>query len=714
MLLSILAFTSLSGYAGYPEDITSAQEQPSQQEAAKAPENDQVCLSPTQLTLSHNFGKGVGHKGYSSLDFFYVHTNRPAFSPFVDLRFHVMDQGRIALNTGIGFRSLTWQDKLSVGANLYYDYRNSPKLHTQQIAGGIELLSEYIDFRVNGYLPVAGKMHSDALKFVGFSGHNINVNQKTYYAFPSTNAEFGIPMPWIAPDYIETYLGVGPYYLFGETVSGNRYPNSWGGKFRLAATITDFFTVEFQVNHDRIFNTTFQGIVSFNIPLYKTSACRGPRSGKGRDSYLKRTLRPVMRNEIIPVKKKSVDSSLKNSSGERIQAYFVNNLAGCPGTGTFESPFCTLAGASVAPSGPVVVYVFEGNSPTTPYTGGFVMKSGQTLQGSALPLTLNGLTIPPLTSGNPVLTNVGGPAVTLASSTTVKGITIQGTDTTYSGILGTNVADVTITDNVINPAGQHGIDIQNHSGNTLIANNIIRNPVQNGISIDASTNPGSIVITNNTLINDRGGALLGSGVLIRLENPAAFGLVSNNTITSTGGFFYDIGTEVVQGSLSVIGNQMTSDTEIAIHALDGKQIFSNNTINNSSTTAGPIGIAYNTTGLRVAPAENYIYNNHVNMTGASGVGIDSVVSTTGSLYTEIVGNNVTTVNPANGISVRTLSADTICTSVTGNNTNTITLNGSLAPVNVQQTQTQYTSSNTASVGFTQVGTVNFGSTCTAP
>jgi hypothetical protein len=338
---------------------------------------DQLCLPPATLSLSHHFGRGVGHKGYSSAELFLIQTKHQDFSPFLDFRLHVMNEGKIASNAGIGFRSLVLDESLSVGANFYYDYRASSNLHTHQVAGGIELLSTYVDFRLNGYLPVGGKRHSDPLAFEGFIGNQIDVRRNTYYAYPSVNAEVGIPLSYFSQEYFELYAAVGPYYLFGEKVSGNQYESSWGVKGRLSAQITRFVEVGFEVNHDRVYGATYQGVVALNIPLYKSKACRSSGGSNIQKAYFSRTLRRVDRNEIIPVRKKSRVRTLTDGSGNPILAYFVNNLVACPGIGTFESPFCSTALAeAAAPGGNILIYVYEGDGTVANYNTGFVMKPG--------------------------------------------------------------------------------------------------------------------------------------------------------------------------------------------------------------------------------------------------------------------------------------------------------------------------------------------------
>ena len=671
--------------------------------AGYSQDEEHVCLAPAQLTLSHHFGRGVGHKGYTSAELFFVRSNDSNVIPYVDGRFHVMDTGRFASNVGAGLRYLVMDDMLSIGGNFYYDFRDSDELNTHQIAPGIEILSPYVDFRVNGYIPVGGTKHSDPLKFNGFSGNQINVKRTSYYAFPSINAEVGVPTPMIPWMYTDFYVGIGPYYLFGATVSGNECRSSWGGKFRVVANITQYVGLEFELNHDRIFNTTYQGIVSVNIPLWKSSACRTGKQGYGKRAFRARTLRPVMRNEIIPVKKKSQVRPLKDGNGNIIRAIFVNNLVGCPGLGTFESPFCSFASV---PSVPAIVYAFQGTgTPTLGYSNGFVMSTGQTLQGSGLPLTVNGIAIPSFTPGNPVLTNGVGPTITLASNTIVRGITIQGSGAGQSGVFGNNIANVTLEQNVVNNAALHGIEITNHAGGVYVAYNVVSSPGQNGISLDHATNPGSAVVLHNTISQSPS-----SGILIRLDHPQAKGLLAYNNLSRTvnpgGGF--DIGTEITRGKVTISHNTMNSNPQFSIHALDGHHVISNNTIVNNF--AGPSqGISYQTV-VAGSPKQAYILNNQVTMSNtAPGILVQNLVGVF-DIFTEIRGNAVSS-DPAAGILIQSINPGVICSSITNNGAPTFILDGTVSPVRVKQSQERYTSSNVATTGFTEVGTVTFGSPC---
>lgn len=671
-----------------------------------------TCLSPIQLTLSHVFGRGVGHKGYSSAELFFIQSKIKQFYPYLDTRLHVMNHGKIALNAGGGARVLLEQYPLALGGNIYYDYRKSSHLNTSQLAGGFELLSPYVDFRLNGYLPLGGTKHSSPLTFVAFEENHINVKRKTSYAFPSLNAEVGMPILWPFPKVIQLYTAIGPYYLFGSRVSENHYSSSWGVKYRLTASIFQYCELGFELNHDSIFDTTYQGFIAFHFPLYKKNACRSKRGIRAND-YSQKVLRPPVRNEIIPVKNQSEIYTLKDANGSPIQVYFINNAASCPGLGTFESPFCTFLNAqSGVPSGPVLVYVLEGNSLTTPYnTNAYVMQADQILQGSSTPITLNGVTIPPMTSGMPILTNPGGRGVDLANRTTIRGLNFQNTSGT--SIYGNSLlGPITLDQNTILNSGGHGIEITNHTGNVIVSNNTISTTNNNGISLDHATAPGTAWIFGNTILN-----ATQSGVLIRLAHPEAFGWIANNYFSRNilpDGAGFDIATEVTEGALLIESNTMESNTQNNIHALDGLHIIRNNTV----TTLSPISqvpISYNCTGAGLSSREAYILDNDVTVTAANVPGVRVTnAGTNANFYAEIEGNTVQTLDPTKGIRVDVPNPGTACVSITGNQAATFQLDGTSGPVNVQQTQIQYQTENQASTGFAESGTVNFGSSCTAP
>ncbi|PIE64846.1 MAG: hypothetical protein CSA26_06585, partial [Desulfobacterales bacterium] len=98
------------------------------------------------------FGTRLGEgmvEGYADLIFPLFAT--PSNTFFLNPRFSLKDEGENEVNIGLGYRRrLT--DWLVGGANLYFDSRESAHNNRfNQWGAGLEVLTEYIDFRANYY-----------------------------------------------------------------------------------------------------------------------------------------------------------------------------------------------------------------------------------------------------------------------------------------------------------------------------------------------------------------------------------------------------------------------------------------------------------------------------------------------------------------------------------------------------------------------------------
>jgi len=192
---------------------------------------------PQRIEVSHVEGKGIGYKkGYTTLEGFFVvpSTLENDWVPFLDIRGHVFNDGHPAANAGLGLRYLSsrvW------GANIYYDYRKTSRVHYNQIGAGLETLGNVWDFRINGYFPV-GKRESGSyrFKFDHFKGHRMILKSKKEFAMIGGNAEVG------AHAYhsrkMDLYAAAGPYYFAGHGRS------TWGGERRLAFTGFNFLRLQ--------------------------------------------------------------------------------------------------------------------------------------------------------------------------------------------------------------------------------------------------------------------------------------------------------------------------------------------------------------------------------------------------------------------------------------------------------------------------------------
>ena len=126
--------------------------------ASDRADRNAACHSPyhrMHFGVRHTEARGVGYKdGYTTLEGFGICDNNPSFMPFLDLRGHVFNNGKLAGNFGIGSRSVLSGINHILGAYLYYDVRQENHSFTiNQLSPGIELLGKRMEYRVNRILP---------------------------------------------------------------------------------------------------------------------------------------------------------------------------------------------------------------------------------------------------------------------------------------------------------------------------------------------------------------------------------------------------------------------------------------------------------------------------------------------------------------------------------------------------------------------------------
>ncbi len=196
--------------------------------------------------------------------------------------------------------------------------------------------------------------------------------------------------------------------------------------------------------------------------------------------------------------------------------WFIDDTAPPGGNGQMHRPFNSLtafmaqqfAGQPDDPEEGDTIFVYRGNSGTTPYDDGIRLKAFQKLIGQGVDLVMCGQTLVTATE-RPILTNtgiaigneIGGPVVSLGDANTVRGLS---TDGGFTGIEGFFV-----------------------SGPTLIEQVDIRDPIDNGIRLegvsgtfqvgdpDGST-PGDVQITGGGGTGIQIGGGQGTGVLTAL------------------------------------------------------------------------------------------------------------------------------------------------------------------------------------------------------
>lgn len=387
------------------------------------PGNSNECSdSPRQARISarHIEANGVGYnQGYTTLEGFIVFPDLAGESwyPFLDLRGHLFNDGRPAINSGIGTRYFL--NNWVLGANLYYDYRKTKRHQYNQVALGLECLGKIFDFRLNGYLPI-GNIRSPYYRneFGGFKGNQLLVSRSFQVAMQGANAEIGAHFDVLK--HVPLYFAAGPYYLEGKGKI------AWGGQARCTLDVYDYIRFEGNGSYDSVFKWIGQGQIGVNIPLgpsIKTNDHSKHRS-KDQCQIASRIYQRVDRNEIIPVTtQKKRQTAIDPSTGLPYFFVFVNNTS--HSNGTYESPYPTLLEAQTNSSPGNVIYVFPGDGTTAGMDTGIVLQASQKFFGSGAPhslaTTYGIISIPPQSSSAPQISYPGNVCVSLSTDNQVSG-----------------------------------------------------------------------------------------------------------------------------------------------------------------------------------------------------------------------------------------------------------------------------------------------------
>lgn len=556
----------------------------------------------SRVTLRHREGDGVGYtKGYTTLDTFFSPNWHRSYQPFFNGRVHAFNNGKIAINLGLGSRWQIGDSPWVLGSNIYYDWRNSPSsLKPHQIGLGLEGLGPYIDFRINAYVPFdSTKQEPRAGDLAFFKGNSIFVNNKAAAALTTIQAEFGGYLPW---DYCDLYLAMGPYYLARRQLLGHTFGDHWGVRFRLTAQLYDGLKAGFELTHDPIFNTNPQGYISFKMPFGPSNLRSGGSRWKStyaanhcvdHSRILRRMTQDVDRFEIIPIQRETITFKVPD-----LKFIFVNNTSNS--RGTFESPYPTLMQAQQNSKPGDIIVVFPGDGTSTGMDDGFIMKSGQTIFGTTVPITIDGNKIPALSLGpKPYVTNTAGDAITLAHNTKVSGLHIEGA--AGDGLNGTNAGNYSIVYSAIINNEANGLNAKlGPSGGKMIANNKFRgnntaetitdaeiainarprtqifiwnnnidgeehsDALVDAANMEQSTN---LEVCNNIMTGLKDGAAFTTGAVIALPTPEGPGPVhikiNNNSIDSDG----------VLGGISIMSSSGYSRVAITNNDLDDNSFF---------------------------------------------------------------------------------------------------------------------------------------------
>ncbi len=240
-----------------------------------------------RTSVRNIIGHGVGfNRGYSTVEMFYspLTTNPTQCMPFAEMRGHVFNNGKIALNVGGGLRKQI--KKRVYGINTYYDFRKTKKMDYNQFAVGAETLGESWDFRINGYIPFAEKITGP--------------DQYDMYQSAMRGGDISCGYHFSKADFIDMSL-LGGFYYYREKIG----PNFAGISSGFRCRFKEYFTFAIGASYDSIFKSRLQYLIGFTIPFGQESEKHESIYQKNTSHDLKLTSRkvqPVLRAEILGIR----------------------------------------------------------------------------------------------------------------------------------------------------------------------------------------------------------------------------------------------------------------------------------------------------------------------------------------------------------------------------------------------------------------------------
>jgi len=429
------------------------------------------------------------------------HTEGAGINPFVGLEGFIpllqapasltFLQPEISLSTGtstfggsllVGHRFFNAARDRVYGGYFGYDLRDTGHSTFHQLGFGLEGLSDRVEFRINGYLPVGDtrRQLGDALTgTVFFQQNNLWLDRVRRFetAMSGFDAEVGTRLMPLGDGSLHGYAGM--YYLNAQ---GDR--STVGIKGRLEARPNENVNVNLSVSHDGIFDTRVVLAVGINL----TSQRRAPAA--------RPTLDPrIERQAGIAVDRRSIHDAILALNPATNQPYLFRHvlLGAAIGTGTIEAPYGTVAAAVQVAQASDIIYVQAGNLSAIP---AMTLPDGITLLSTGPVQRLQtqlGQVVLPL-SGTGVLPRIVDATalslVTLGNDNRVSGFSLE--NAVQNGVFGSNIRNPILQDNRILNASRSAILLENVSGTAIATNNTILNSGIAGVLVN--NNQGQVAI----------------------------------------------------------------------------------------------------------------------------------------------------------------------------------------------------------------------------
>ncbi|OUC15971.1 MAG: hypothetical protein B0A82_04250 [Alkalinema sp. CACIAM 70d] len=417
------------------------------------------------------------------------------------------ENGSLAGNALIGHRFLSQSKQQILGGYLSYDRRNTGETNFNQLGVGLEYLSTGLDVRANAYLPMGDRraaLGDKVITNLSFRANELAIerSQLLQEALPGFDLEIGTKLFNLGQTgSVRGYLG--GYYYSGEN---SRFA---GFRSRLVARPSDSITTALTLQTDSRFDTRLVFSLGVQFP--------GNGAARKSSSIANRLGEPPERQASILVdeyRQRQVEVAIDPVTGKPWQFQFVNLGVGT-GNGTFEAPAGTVAQVLPTARSSGIVYVNAGTNPGIP---GFTIPDGVSVISNAgttlIPTQFSLVSLPNGSTGiRPQITST----VTLGHDTSLIGFEIA--NSPGVGVLGQNVHNVALLDNLIRNSGAEGITLNDVTGIVLISQNEVNGTASNdslsqspGILLNNIAGITKIAIVDNTVSNTSGTGIVVNAV----------------------------------------------------------------------------------------------------------------------------------------------------------------------------------------------------------
>ena len=377
------------------------------------------------------------------------------------------------------------------------DDQNGNFSHTMNqvgVSGGLK--TPYFDLTGNGYFPVGTTDFTlgDPTGETCFLNRNIVLQAGIDSALQGFDATLSI-----RPEMFAMYGG--SFQLGGYQYHSPLVDNFTGVRVGTSFRAINSMILSGEFTYDDRFDAA--GFVNLGWDF-------GGRGGDQDYGITGRDLEKTRRQMHVSRYNQDLILAINPNTGLPYNVLHVDNSSLAGGTGAFESRFDELADAEAASAADDIIFVHRGDGTNRNQDTGIVLKDGQQLLGAGvqhiIQTQFGGFILCNDIDGRRArITNDGGPAVTLASGNTVRGLVLdgQGVNMTH-GILGlgggTPLDGGTIENNIIRRATLNGVTLDDIEGDWIFADNIVNRSGQDGISIsNAMDSTSQFVVRDNVL-----------------------------------------------------------------------------------------------------------------------------------------------------------------------------------------------------------------------